>query len=307
MPLVNPDPLRFPGSASTAGGTSAVQGSSTDEATTWIQNQPWYRDTLAQWGNPQTLSLGQRGYLTRTAQQAGLDTSFGIAADGSVEDWSTPTAAKIGLAAFGAAAGGAAMGAFSGGSGAAAASGGAGVPFTASGAGTVGGDVVGAGAAAGLPNWLKTAQDVGQNLAGLASGRAQGRAMDAFANQNQNRSAVDLYNTELNAPRTIARNAVKGDILSNAQDATISGVSPNIPIPTISGGLRPSMFSDATRQTGRNISTAAANTPIPSPTAPVLPPLPQSNGFDTFLNTAGTIGGLARPIGGLIKQIPWGS
>lgn len=150
-------------------------------------------------------------------------------------------------------------------------------------------------AAAGLPDWLKTAQNVGDALSSASAGRAQGRLLEGTANQAQNRAAVDLYNTELNAPSTIARNAVKGDVLANAQDVHINTPS-TIPDFNISGGLRPSMFSDATRQTGRNISAAAARTPIPSPTAPVLPDLPQAGGLDSFLNTASTISGLSRAV-----------
>jgi len=119
MPFANPEPLRYPGSAPTTGGTPAMPGASTDAATAWMQQQPWYRSTLASWGNPSVLTLGQRGYLARTAIQAGMDPSFGISTDGTVEDWSTPTGSKIALAAFGAAAGASAAGAFGGGSAAA--------------------------------------------------------------------------------------------------------------------------------------------------------------------------------------------
>lgn len=146
---------------------------------------------------------------------------------------------------------------------------------------------------AGLTDWLKAAKNTGDALSGMSAGRAQGRLGESLANQAQNRTAVDLYNSELNAPRTIARNAVKGDVLAHAQDVSFSNVPSTIPVPTLSGGFRPSMFSDATRQTGRNISQAAANTPIPSPTAPILPPLPEAGGFDDFLNGASGVAGLA--------------
>lgn len=145
--------------------------------------------------------------------------------------------------------------------------------------------------AASLPNWLKTAQDVGDALSKTSVGRAQGRLGEATANQNQNRAAVDLYDTQLRAPSIIGGNAVRGDILSNARDATISGISPNIPVPQISGGLRPSMFSDATRQAGTSISNnardSAAALTVPKP--PVLPELPQAGGLDEFLNTGSSV------------------
>lgn len=119
--IVNPDPLKYQGVGNVAGGTKATPNASPDDLSAWMQQQPWYQQTLKQWGDPSTLSLGQRSYLTRTGETAGLNPDYGVSTDGKIEDWSTPTAAKIGLAAFGAAAGGSALGAFGGGGGAAAA------------------------------------------------------------------------------------------------------------------------------------------------------------------------------------------
>ncbi len=170
----------------------------------------------------------------------------------------------------------------------------------------------------GLPDWLKAAQDVNNSLTGLATGQAAGRNADNNANigyanaqsslygnqanaeNNLYRNELSAYDSALAAPGKIAGNAVRGDILSNARDVSMSAPS-DIPMPTISGGLRPSMFSDATRQTGKNLTASAANTPIPTatmPTAPTLPTPPTLAPFESagtgtdILNAANTVTGL---------------
>lgn len=214
---------------------------------------------------------------------------FGTAAADAAA--SAPTLGYATLPAFGSAAGGA----FGGAAGAA----GSGAGAATTGAG-------GTSAASSVPNWLKSAQDVGQVLSGLENGRAQGRAMDSFVNNQYANAATNLYNSELTAPQKIAQNAVRGDVLSNARDVAFGGVPSDIPVPTISGGLRPSMFSDTTRQLGKNMTSAAANTPMPTPAPPALPPPQGANGLDTTLNTAALIAGLAPGAANLATQIPWG-
>jgi hypothetical protein len=161
---------------------------------------------------------------------------------------------------------------------------------------------------------------------GAEQGRAQGRVSEADIQQAQDRVAlqraqletqqadsrnqfglnaagVDLNqrNFALEAPGRRASNAVRGDILSRAQDVSFGNVGPNVRIPTISGGLRPSMFSGATRQLGTDMTNQAlsgqqagdtfaplayqAPAPIPELTA-----LPQAGKVDTILNTAGIVG-----------------
>ena len=161
-----------------------------------------------------------------------------------------------------------------------------------------------AGAGFGLPDWLSVAQGVGNALGGASEGRAQGRLAEGDANQRQANAATNLYNAQLAAPSRIARNAVRGDVLANAQDVNIAAPS-TIPVPQITGGLRPSMYSPATRQLGQSITANAAATPLPIPQPPVLPNLPQASGLDTGLNTASTIAsliGAAKPL----TKIPWG-
>jgi len=102
---------------------------------------------------------------------------------------------------------------------------------------------------------------------------------------------------------------VRGDILSSARDVAFSGLPNDIPNIQISGGLRPSMFSDSTRQLGSLMSQDAlagqqkgdAFAPLtykPGPTAPTLTPPTNKSTLDDILNAAGTFSNLydvARP------------
>ncbi len=148
-----------------------------------------------------------------------------------------------------------------------------------------------------LPDWLKTAKDVGGALQAYSGGRAAGRVAEGAAQQQQARTADELYNSQLNAPGKIASNSVRGDILANARDVAIAAPS-DIPVPTISGGLRPSMFSPTTRATGtaltQNAADSAANLRPAVP--PTLPDLQSATGTDSFLNTAGLVGSLASAV-----------
>lgn len=136
---------------------------------------------------------------------------------------------------------------------------------------------------------------------------------------------LDQRRYALDAPGKRAGNSVRGDILANSQDVSFSGLPAGIPNISINGGLRPSMFSDNTRQLGRDISAQALDqqrkgdafgalptlpdyqgptgklptykAPAPyvnPPPAPTMAPQPQSNGVDTALNIAG-YAGLAAP------------
>lgn len=160
--------------------------------------------------------------------------------------------------------------------------------------------------ASSVPSWLAAAAKISPALAAWAAGNAQGNLAQASASNNYDKNAVSLYQAELGnntsqnafnlatanlgleAPGMRAKSAVQGDILANAQDATVSGVPSNIPVPTISGGLRPSMFSPATRALGGAMSTQAlagqqaSTTPtIPTwqagPAPPTLTPLPNGS------------------------------
>ena len=148
---------------------------------------------------------------------------------------------------------------------------------------------------AGLTDWLKTAGDIGSALGAAGSGAAAGRNADNNANIGFAQAQNNLYNSELRAPGQIAQNSVRGDILSNARDVSMAAPS-DIPVPQISGGLRPSMFSDTTRQLGQNITANAAATQMPVATPPTLQPFETAGTGSNILNTAGVIGSLAKTI-----------
>jgi hypothetical protein len=243
--------------------------------------------------------------------------------------WSQPESwIQLGLGgALGAAgAAGALPGALGGATGGAA-------PAATVASGTGAATAAGASATGGM---LSLAKNLAPMLTANAAGRAQGRGVEADINQSGDRNQIALYNAllgnnqaknafalsrgnlananaatdlsqrsfALQAPRQRAGTAVQGDILANAKDATVSGISPNIPVPTINGGLRPSMFSDSTRALGTLMSsqalagqqkgdTFAPAEPLPTwqnpPAAPSLTPTPEANGLDTALSTGGNI------------------
>lgn len=202
-------------------------------------------------------------------------------------------------------------------------------------------------------NWFDIAKQTGDLMSANAAGAAQGRVTQAGVNQNQDRNAISLYQALLNnnsaqnnfginrgtlansnantdleqrkyaltAPQTRATTAVRGDILANAQDATVSGVSPNIPVPTISGGLRPSMFSADTRALGGIMSSQARQqqekgdtfSPLPAlpdwqapPAAPTLTPSPDASGMDNALSNTGNILNYAGSFADLLKKYQGG-
>lgn len=150
---------------------------------------------------------------------------------------------------------------------------------------------------------LDTATNVGSALAGILKGRQDGRATDATFNQRQDQNSLDRYNAEANgqrlnlqAPQYRMGTAVRGDILSNAQDFVWGApqMVGNIPVPTSTGGLRPSMLSANTRRLGALAGSQAydqqqtngGNVMGPPPS---LTPLPNGGTLDSILNTAGTL------------------
>lgn len=160
----------------------------------------------------------------------------------------------------------------------------------------------------------KIAGAVAPSAAALARGRAEGRAVDAAANQRQDALNLQRYGNVLNAantdlarrrfaltaPDARASNAVHGDLLANARDFSYGAprMVGNIPVPTSSGGRRPSILSDNTRALGRLMSQQAltgqqaGDAFAPLESAPTLTNLPGPNVGDKILTTAGTIGSL---------------
>lgn len=233
------------------------------------------------------------------------------------------------------------LGPIAGGTGLAGAAGaGAGTAGTIGTAAKIGGLLSGGKGATG---YLDTAGRVADAIGAASSGRAAGRLAETNAAYGQNRNIIDLYRAQqdaansentfglnkvsagigvgnldlnqkqfsLDAPGKRASNSVRGDILANAQDAVGSGISPNIPVPTITGGLRPSMFSANTRALGGEMSSQALASqkagdnfaPLPTlpdykpgPTSPSLTDVPQAGKLDSILNVASSIGGLMGSI-----------
>jgi len=313
-------------------------------------------------GNPSQYKAGQTTSV--------FDPTTGTYTDKTLKSWISDPESKWILAAAaglgGVAAAPAIAGAFSGsgaaagpGAGAASASGAGVLPSTTIGTGMVGPITGGTGLATGgstlaggLPAWLKAVEAGGQIASDISAGRAKGRIDESNLNNNADRTALDLYRTQvasnadennyglssaqmannyglnsvnaglgignldlnqkeyaLAAPGKRAGNAVRGDILANAQDVSID--APNIPKTSISGGLRPSMFSANTRELGGLMSQQALDQQragdhfAPLPTVPAFqappaykpPPAPptlhgptQANGVDATLNGVGYAG-----------------
>ncbi len=215
---------------------------------------------------------------------------------------------------------GAAAGAGAAGTGAASSAGLAGVAGGAGTAGAAAGTAGGAGLLSKIPSILST---LGSVASGASAGRAAGRVDEAGINNRQDqlrlqaaqileqalqgRGNLDLNQRQyaLQAPQQRASNSRLGDVMANAQDASISGPVTGTKgrVPSISGGLRPSLMSANTRQLGQNMSrdallqnTSGADTftPLPAMQIPSITPTPEASGLDTGLNWLGGIGtGLA--------------
>lgn len=102
------------------------------------------------------------------------------------------------------------------------------------------------------------------------------------------------------APGERASNAVRGDILANAQDATFSGSS-RIPKFEFGGGLRPSMLSSNTRQLGSEMSRQALLDQLKGESTP-FSDLPAAD-YSSIINAPGSPGGTALPQGGKMDTI----
>jgi hypothetical protein len=167
-----------------------------------------------------------------------------------------------------------------------------------------------------LDNFWDTIGNVGSVASKTAEGRALGRKSEAELAQEQDKIAVQRYlaglqgaNTDLNqrkfalgAPGIRAGTAVRGDVLANAQDAGVQGpiVGTHGNIPTITGGLRPSILSSDTRALGSQLSRDAllqqmkGDTFAPTAALPPTTPLPKPNALDSLLSGGGLAGNLLK-------------
>lgn len=160
---------------------------------------------------------------------------------------------------------------------------------------------------------IQQAQDQNALNTYIAQQAAQERALEAIDQGRLSRAAGQMAEQQaaLTAPGQRAGNAVRGDILANARDVTVS--HPRANVVNFGGGLRPSLMSENTRALGRDMSREAlmsqlggAKTPYSSLAdpaasfssvlgrqAPKQTPLPQENAMDRILNAIGTYGSLA--------------
>ncbi len=166
-----------------------------------------------------------------------------------------------------------------------------------------------------------TASAVGQTAGSIEQQRMNAlinqaklqQEQDALALQRTN-AGVNVGNLNLNqqkealaAPGQLAGQSVRGDILANSQDASFSGLNPKIHVPTMSGGLRPSMLSASTRALGGQMSRNALadstsgkyTTQAPLPTVPGATPLPEANAYDKILQGTATGAGFLDALKGI--------
>lgn len=118
-----------------------------------------------------------------------------------------------------------------------------------------------------------------------------------------------------NAPSQRAANSVRGDILANVGDVSLSGLSSRIPKMEFTGGLRPSILSGNSRALGADMSRQALVDQLAGEKTPFadLPgadfssvtnagggpggtPLPEGSKLDAALNAINMIGGLGASL-----------
>lgn len=177
-----------------------------------------------------------------------------------------------------------------------------------------------------------TASKVGQTAGSIEKQRMDALIAQAKLQQEQDQLGLNRTNAGVNvgtlglaqkklalsAPNELAAQSARGDVLANSQDATVSGLPSYIHMPTMSGGLRPSMLSASSRALGGQMSrnaladsTSGKYTNLPAlPTVPGATPLPSASAFDKILQ-GGAIGGsfldALKGIGGGGHPSPSGS
>lgn len=158
--------------------------------------------------------------------------------------------------------------------------------------------------------------DLGQVAGNDAAASAYGRNLQGSAQQTQDRNAIALYQAELNAAQQalnqrgqLAGQAAHGDLLSNVQDVQLSNLPASVQgrMPTLTGGLRPSVLGPNARSAGQQLSRQAIldllNGGIKQPTAPTLTPLPQASGYEDFSKNLGRAGSYIGALGPLFGSL----
>lgn len=131
----------------------------------------------------------------------------------------------------------------------------------------------------------------------------QQRALDAQDAAKLARALGILQEAEAarKAPGQRASNAVRGDILANAQDVKLGGLSSRIPKMEFTGGLRPGLFSGNTRQLGSEMSRQALLSQLKGDPTP-FSSLPEAD-YSRILNAKPISGGTPLPEGGKMDSI----
>lgn len=126
---------------------------------------------------------------------------------------------------------------------------------------------------------------VGALAGGALSGRAAGRQAEAGLGLNQDQLRLLAARLNLQAPQMRAANAARGDLLANVQDVSVGAPRGT----RLSGGTRPSLLSENSRNLGRQMSRDALLSQMKGdPFTPT--PLPQSGKLDTLLAILGGVG-----------------
>lgn len=166
------------------------------------------------------------------------------------------------------------------------------------------------GAAGGLGDALaggggpSAVQGVGQTAGSIEAARAKGLVDQARIQQEQDALAQSRAKLALAAPGQEASNSVRGDIVANSKDFNVSGLPSYIHIPQMSGGLRPSMLSQNSRQLGGVMSRNALANQMSGSDVPNLTPLPTSTGLDKVLQGVAGGAGFLSALGKVPGQTP---
>lgn len=158
-----------------------------------------------------------------------------------------------------------------------------------------------------------------------ASNMAKGLVDQTKLNQTKDQLGLNRANTGVNvgtlnlaqqkqalsAPGQLANQSVRGDILANSQDATVSNLPSYIHVPTQTGGLRPSMLSASSRALGGQMSRNALadstsgkyTTQAPLPTVPGATAMPDPSVLQGLLAKSGMAAGAASTGGGILDAL----
>lgn len=150
-------------------------------------------------------------------------------------------------------------------------------------------------------NGPSAASAISTTAGSIEAQRAAALVKQAQLQQEQDQLAQNRALLALRAPGMEASNAARGDVLANSKDVSFTGLPSYIHVPEMSGGLRPSMLSQNSRDLGANMSRNALLNNMSGKDVPNLTPLPTSTGYDTALQGITTGAGFLNALGGLRK------